>query len=533
MYKVLLVEDEAIVRVALKSLIDWQANGFDLKFEATNGKQALEILEQYPDIDIVITDINMPIMDGISLIKEIQNSSLDPSIIVLSAYDDYSIVRNAFKLGAYDYIVKSEMDTDEILNLLRKIKDHKEENTKKLTTTYSRFEKAIFLKEILEETDIDKIQFIKKRYQVQINRKNIVVCSLLIDNFESVKERYQQDNLNSFSKGIVEIVVQVLEKVENSEFIIISPNEYALIVCFDENSELIIYEQIEQVLMHIRHNVFHYMDITFSAGISYIFSGLEELKDIYTEALANAKYRFVLGKGKNIYSKDIVRINKCQKENITQFKDILIEGLNENNKDKIMKGLKDILDKVDVGREVEKNEITAYYMELLYTIIYFLNENSYEKKNIFEHNTNFLSKVYTFDTKVEMDKWIYNLVGNLIDYMLDCLDHHNSPIIKRAKEYVQLNYMKKITLLEISEHLNLSEGYFSGFFTQKEGENFSQYLTKYRIEKAKNLLKYSDQKIYEICSAVGYENVEHFSRIFKKIVSTSPKRYRNNSKHIR
>ena len=106
MNKILLVEDEQIVRLALKSLIEWEKYNIDINYEAANGKEAIKILEKHPDIDIILTDINMPIMDGIELIEYVHTLKINPEIVVLSAYDDYNLVRKAFKIGVNDYIIK-------------------------------------------------------------------------------------------------------------------------------------------------------------------------------------------------------------------------------------------------------------------------------------------------------------------------------------------------------------------------------------------------------------------------------------------
>ena len=106
MYKVMIADDEPLVRLAIKSLVDWEEHGFNLEIEASNGRQALKLLEDNPDMDIIITDINMPVMDGLELISKVIEKRFDTEIIVLSAYNDYAWIREAFKLGVNDYILK-------------------------------------------------------------------------------------------------------------------------------------------------------------------------------------------------------------------------------------------------------------------------------------------------------------------------------------------------------------------------------------------------------------------------------------------
>ncbi len=111
MYKILVVDDEPIVSFALRSLADWQAKGFDLSLDAADGKEALAILAKNC-VDIVLTDIKMPVMDGLELLKNLREQYPTIPAIVLSAHDDFDSVRSAFKLGAVDYIVKTEMDIE-------------------------------------------------------------------------------------------------------------------------------------------------------------------------------------------------------------------------------------------------------------------------------------------------------------------------------------------------------------------------------------------------------------------------------------
>ena len=115
MIKVLIVDDEKIVHHGLQALADWESHGFSLCHVAYNGVQALNVLRQNPDIRIVLTDLQMPKMDGLQLLEEIKRENMDVKTIVLSAHDRYDLIRRAFKLGISDYIIKTEMTEKEIL----------------------------------------------------------------------------------------------------------------------------------------------------------------------------------------------------------------------------------------------------------------------------------------------------------------------------------------------------------------------------------------------------------------------------------
>jgi len=121
MITILLVDDEPLVRLAVKSLVNWNKNGFHVKYEASNGKQALQIMEQHQDVDIIITDISMPVMDGLTFISRLRERHISAPVLVLSSYQDYPLVRKAFKLGVRDYVLKTEMKPEPFLNLVKSL----------------------------------------------------------------------------------------------------------------------------------------------------------------------------------------------------------------------------------------------------------------------------------------------------------------------------------------------------------------------------------------------------------------------------
>lgn len=525
MYSILLVEDEQIVRVALKSLIDWENNGFNPPFEASNGQQALEIIKNHPEVDVVLTDINMPVMDGLELIKELNKLEQAPDVIVLSAYDEYSLVRGAFKLGINDYIIKSQMEPESVLKVLSSTLQNSNRMKQQSEATYKGYQRKAFLKRLLMEPYNAFSMSEIEHYQLKVRDKKMMICSLLIDGYAEIKSRYVNNSLDELTANMTETISVALEGNGAYEVIAISPEEYAVVLSFEQFVKSKIYETIETMLQKVRLRLFHYMNMSVSAGISEIDYGYESLHKLYQEALECAKYRYLLGKGHNIYPEQVRCIVQVDHENLMDHKEPLLEALSKLDKKNAFEELTKLMNLIGNFKCSRIEEMSGYYMELLYIIIHHLHEMDDATVNVFEHNTDFLSMIRTFDTKAEIDGWLTNLVGNLLDYLIN--NNQGSQAIQKAKEYVQTHYMEKIALSDVSAYLELSEGYFSALFSAETGENFIHYLTVYRIEKAKKMLTKSNMKIYEICEAIGYENVEHFSRVFKKQVGVSPLQYKN------
>lgn len=553
MYKVLLVEDEPIVRLALKSLVQWEKYDFDMELEASNGKKALDIINSNMDVDIIIADINMPVMNGLEFIGEVNKMNIDPTIIVLSAYDDYKLVREAFKLGIYDYILKTEMEPDKILKLLLKVvheKKHLKEKT--YSNVYTANHKKDFLKNLLYGEKILQVETQVQAHGLRFEQQNLSVSFLLIDNFKKIKERYEDDTLKSLMNSVTYSIYQVLSEMNKGEVIGLSPEEYVLILSVNNFSQSFIRHKIDEILQIIRHSLCNYLNIEITVGVSGILNGYNNLPRLYKQAERNARLRYVLGKGKNIYPEDAAYLRSFYGKNtIEKDKELVSKTSNVSSceLDKLHsligreKGLLEALDLLDKHKccdELEKivqlietfkaeriEEVYTYYLEVVFIIVHYIIDSDEDYKNIFQNNIDFYEIISGFETKDEIDNWIRELLDKLLKYLIDGKSETSSLLIRKAKQFIKENHMKRISLEMVSEYVGVSEGYLCKTFNKEEGETFMSYVTRVRIEKAKELLRNTNKKIYEICNDIGYVNVEHFSRTFKKITGLSPKQYKN------
>ena len=301
----MLVEDEPIVRLAIKSLVNWKEMGFLIGFEAANGKQALNILEENPDIDIIITDINMPIMDGLEFISKVSESGMTPEIIVLSAYNEYDWVRKSFKLGVNDYILKTEMEPEGILEIVKGVAAKIEKRKKVASQRNSgdilhdiRFLKDKKLTELLENGNIESLYNDGAYSYLNLKRGSIAICYLWIDNYDVVKERYINNSLKEFTQSVFNSIDQILNETNTGEVLCQSPEEYILFLSFNEASQKQIRSRIMDVLGRIQYSLRNYVNISVSIGVSDVKRSNEPINCLFEQASQNVKLRFIVGKGK-------------------------------------------------------------------------------------------------------------------------------------------------------------------------------------------------------------------------------------------
>ncbi len=530
MYKMLLVEDEPIVRLALKSLVDWNKYGFDEVLEASNGSKALEIIKDRKEIDIIITDINMPVMNGIELIEESRKICTDIEFLVLSAYDDYSLVRNAFKLGINDYILKTEMDPDKILRMVLAAVEGKKENDKNSSVDRNELIRKLIYGD-----------FTKKDFEsgvLRVKGECFICCSILIDDFITVEKRYEDNDIKELVSSVNNSVTQIFEALGMGEIYSISPEEYGIILSFDNSSSHLMNENLLKILNKVRYVLINFLNIEVTIGISNISKHIKNVKSLMEEAQKNARFRFIYGKGKNIYSEnveDLDRIKKNKNNNITQQivmemskENGLLEALDLLDEEKCLKEMKRIfkLNELSLVGKFESSYI--YYLEIVLMILqYIIKDDENNLEDIIGENLDFYSEIKKFDTKSEIEDWILSILTRVITSLRE-INQGESEEIKKAKIFIHKNYGDKVTLGMVSSSIGFSKAYFSKIFTEETGDNFTTYLTNVRIDKAKELLAKTDMKIYEICEKVGYPNIEHFSRTFKKLVGVSPIQYKNN-----
>ena len=530
MYKMLLVEDEPIVRLALKSLVDWNSYGFDEVLEASNGKKALEIMTDRGDIDIVITDINMPVMNGIEFIEESKKLGGNTEFLVLSAYDDYPLVRSAFKLGINDYILKTEMEPDKIVEMvMAALKKKKGSSNKRSTIDRNELIRKLIAGDLSKGELADSKLRLKGDYYL--------CCSILIDNFKIIKERYEDNDLREFIGSVVNAVYQVLETVNTGEVISLSSEEYGIIFAFESLVESNINKKLEKILSKIRSALLNFLNIEVTIGISEVNKDIKKIKPLLEEGQRNAHLRFIYGKGKNIYPKDEEEVNNIKKNknnNITQQiiaemtkGNGILEALDSLDEEKCIEEMKKIFKMKELSFTGNIESFYKYYLEIILIIIqHVIKDEGNNCKGIIGEDIDLYTEIRKFDTIAEIEEWIMKLLKTLIS-SLKKMNTRESKAIKQAKDFIQKNYGAKITLDMVSKEVGFSKTYFSKIFTEETGENFTTYLTNVRIEKAKELLTKTEMRIYEVCEHTGYSNIEHFSRTFKKLVGVSPIQYKN------
>lgn len=521
MLSIIVADDDRIIRKGLIKIIEKSGEEFQIAGEASNGEQALDMIKKLKP-DILITDIKMPVMDGVKLINNIREENIEISTVVLSGFDDYKYVRETLKGGAYDYILKP-IDNAVMLELLNKIKE------KVLLREKEQQEIKHFSKIVSESKNIIKEKILVKLAEgTQISSEN----SKIIDDFKTNDGEQltiavlSVDELYKYKEQSSNIMLTFKQKVyqvfADTDCFIAAAEKYGKI--------LILYKYIQGcdtgLLLQKLKEIQTAKDYTVTIGISNSVNDINKISEAYIEASAAAEYKFYESKNK-IY---VYENSKVDMET----------DLNQNEIERLLASLANSIQLCDF----DKIKITGV------KTFEYIKKNKIEPQRVRKILCGFITKVSSMekdfqsaledyseddivwhieriDTYIELCYYVIHLLTEIGQKMKLIRYERSKKIIERAKLYIQEHFREEITLKMVADYVYLNPNYFSKLFKEEVNKNFIDYLIEKRIETAKEMLKAPGIKVYEVAQSIGYDEVVSFNRAFKKVVGVSPKEYLN------
>jgi two-component system response regulator YesN len=490
MYKVLIVDDEPIIREGMKKIINWNIYGYKVIGDAENGLDAYnKILTLNPDLCII--DIKMPEMDGLELISKIKECEINTKIIILTGYPEFEYAQKAIDLGVESYILKP-VDPNILIEKIKKV--------------YTQLEKEKSFIEVSKEKILEKIikKDIENLNELELNR---------IYNFNFPWKSYQI----------------VLIYIENSKILPIKDIKnffpfYSFIV---DNFICILLKDItcpyiKRKLLDLRNHLRLKYNINAIISVGEKVNKIEDLNHSYNTALMLIEKRFIYNHKGILYPFNTkkLKIKEIKEDNI--FLEIIncIENFNLNK-------LQDILEEKmesHIFREDSEEDIKLSYLNLYINVINYLSSNYPKFKDISLKylNEKILNEFYKKCSLIDLHNFINGIFLEIIRVFSEMI---GNSIISKITEYISVNYYRDLKLKNIAREFGYESCYFGKMFRKYTGEKFNVYLDKIRINKAKELL-IKGMKVVEVAEKVGYKDIDYFIYKFKKYVGKSPQNFK-------
>ncbi|MDF2925363.1 MAG: hypothetical protein K0R57_4277 [Paenibacillaceae bacterium] len=547
MYKLVIVDDEPSVLNGLRTYFDWGAYGIELVGVADDGSSGLALIGDLKP-DIVLTDVMMPAMDGIQMSMEIRAKLPNTKIVFISGHDNAEYLKSALKVHAVDYIFKpvsrKELGTvvERVVAALDAENEARQRVSKmqvKLTQSMpllrEKFLMSVIRDSIKPEVAREKIEFLD--LPLTQDSAYIILVVTVDDAAQVLEERSERDKqLTSYA--ILNIIQELVDETLQGVAFENEPGQYVGILKLGDDPDHAplqgdeIYSPVtsEQKLLtlagNIRDNLGRWMKISVTIGVGERVESLEELPLSYSRARDAAAQKWYLGKNQ-ILTIDSLESDKSGHYRFeTESGERVLSALKTGDHERLQEELDQIYTQLGANRKHGFRYARSVSLQLILLSGRVLVELNVLSKEWEAKESESWENVMRQETMLDLHNYVRAYLSDVCTSVHDKRSGRAGGVIERIRHLIEQRYSENLTVVDIAEGVYLSPTYVSLLYKQETGETLFEYLTKVRIERAKELLKDPRNKFYEICHAVGYNDASHFSKLFKKMTGYTPSAYR-------
>ncbi|HYE83753.1 MAG TPA: response regulator [Clostridia bacterium] len=505
MTKVLIVDDESPIREWIKYCIDKTFNCVFSTELSSNGSDALEKFRSNHH-DIVITDIKMPIMDGLALIENIRAISPNTHIMILTSHSDFEYARTAVKYQIYDYILKTEITEEYLTDTLNKYLDNIKTDPYHTETYINR--EAVMHKLIGTQINPDEItmDFLKKY--------NIPLLDTALFSFAI---RYNEPD-SSFQNGL-NLLNQNNEKIRNIFGFCYEKNTFVFCANIISTNSIMLQKQyLDDFIIGFFH-----ANNECSIGVSPILYGIKDLVRSINSAIDNLSLSFYR-RNTIINNNSLCNIHEIQSE-LNKLKLEVLGSVRNKDESAARTKLDSFLNYIRAREPHDINIVKSSCLQLLEEITNIAFSSSEQENSNEVYNLK--TKINSFRAFNELESYVNKTFSNAFSEKKTQYRSYTLAIMK-AISYLEKNYQTITGLNEVANYVYLNPEYFSRLFKDETGVNFSNFLNDYKLDRSLELLVNTNLKVHEIAELVGYSSLSYYSKIFKKKYGTNPFNYRNN-----
>ncbi len=531
MYRILLVDDEALIREAVSENVKWEEYGYELAGSCENGREALEFIEKNP-VDVVLTDICMPYMDGMELSEKLSEGYPSIKIIILSGYDDFDYAKKAIKYGVKEYLLKpiTAEEMGEALLALKAEMDKEKKTERKiweLESAYRKGQELLYSDTLLhlirgskaDEESCKELEKIGLNLDSAVYRVAIVELDIYARSGKLDEKRKRESALMAFV--LHNISQEMVQQSKVGE--VCQGKDHRTYILFHSNKPALLRQAVKDICNEIISQMNRIMQLAVNIGLGSCVTETEKIYISYEEAEEALEYHYVLG-GNHVMEMEEIREEKRPADvegllngialhvkgndigKIEEDFGILEKELRECRCDRqragvILQRVVDMVDELCRASEMENGQRLACKEEILKKAL-----NAGDLEEAAE-----LLNTYCIETAGKLDSQ-KNVGGKKYAVL--------------AMDYIEKNYGDcDLSLHSVCSYLNISSSRFSTIFKQATGTTFMDVLIGCRMQKAKELLENIDMKNYEIAERVGFNDSHYFSIAFKKITGKTPTEY--------
>ena len=514
MIKVLIVDDEELFREGLNDAFEWEVQGFAPPAMAGDGIEALALVETVKP-DIVLTDIRMPHMDGLEFIRRARELNPEIHFVIISGHDEFEYAQRAVKLGVADFLLKPFDDEDlgkTLLNLKGTIL-HRD-------------------RDLLEKEFHDVL--VKKKNQSEFSEgrlpdeaDNFIYTAMIVqidDYYPLLREMYpdRQKEYNTLFFDTLQVLVNGTEGA-----VLVEGRGGECLLCFYSLQSEGLSGQVSEFSRRVRQKLTPEGGFSLTLALGKPGKGLEGLAESYSQAMEALSHKFLAGKNRDLHYRQ-PRIPENSGTDLDELDSLrILDALRKGDRQELTEGFAEVIRKI----HQRGNDSLTYGLlivgNLFSQALKIVSESKGSADEIFDNVMEEYRRITSRETVEEMIKELQGCFLDIREYLAFKRNGRYDLLIDQIKAHIRRNYRDyHLNLERVAGSFNISSGYLCALFNSYSDTTFKEYLTAFRIEKAKELMAVSDALVYEICYEVGYQNPTYFNSVFKKVTGMSPGQYR-------
>ncbi|MCU6711621.1 response regulator [Paenibacillus sp. J5C_2022] len=533
MIKAIIIDDDTLTLNGLERSVPWEKYGIEVAGTAVDGKEGLALIEKHLP-ELILTDIYMPVLDGIEMLKHIRSEGNTAEVIILSGYEDFKYAQSAVKLNVSDYISKPAT-IDEICEVVKGTADkiratmktsREEQELRELLESHLPETRKLVLKGLLEPYFSDTLFFQKASARTKLKFDGQVLTVVLLE-YVVTRDRLdvKRSDLAKFTYAVKNIVDEMTESWRGVYLADVQQNVVTLIATTPSDVR---YEhsraRVKRLAGELVSTIGSLLKLQVWAAIGTSVDSVHDVHRSYQLAMnllaerETVSEKFILCPEEFEDVKPVMGASRRPVEHYQNLIAAVTEGQSSlvlERIDRLIRHLEDMEHKPSVSALREM----AIHLTGMLTIGLFdqgvLLEDIHPQLLLYKE----LERISGLE---DFQSWLQEVMLPASEEMNSRGSHKHKKTVDYMKRYVQAHYDEDITLDVMADKVFLTRNYLSQIFKQVTGENYNSYVTRIRMEKAKELLLSGKYKLYEVALMVGYKNNAYFSQQFKKYAGCNP-----------
>ena len=535
MLKIMIVDDEYYFRQALKVTLQWEELGFEICGEAKNGKDALDKIEELRP-DIILVDINMPIMGGLEFISILKEQKYKAKIVLITGYSEFNYAKQAIQLGVTDYILKpieeKELE-DTLLNIKKLLKDdqYNQIEIEKFKTKAKEnipVLKEKLLNDLIFGNTMETIENIIASLgylDIKLSSKYYRVIVMKIDCIDEKEWAIEEKSFWYF--GVLNISSEILKERFSFEYCFDRSGCVSIIIGHNNNDEDTDF-QVILLCEKIRECIKKYLKFTVTIGIGNYYEKIKNIEISYKEAIFALKNDVVIGSDSTISYSSIEEKGLMHTLFKAEQRNELLMSMRMGDLKEIDSLISEIF--IDLRKaNVNHGELRVISVQLITCNIEYILECGLNYSDVFTEIKNPMEEVQFKKSVNEIEHWIKEFIFKAIKYINNNKQSKSTKVVKKVIDYIEENFGNSdLKVEDISKYVFINYSHLCYIFKREVGKTIIEYLTEVRIKKAKELIDMGNKVIIDVAIKVGYEDANYFSRCFKKSYGVPPSKYIEN-----